>query len=98
MKGCYTGMDIPISERNHKRIQRKMESGLYTSTDDVINTALALLERLDPDVEREWADMRESVREGLEESKAGLGIPAHKVFDELRRRNADLVHEKRPMM
>lgn len=88
------GMDISISERNLKRIQRKMDSGIYTSTDDVINAALALLEWLDPDVEREWADMRESVRIGLEESRAGLGIPADEVFDELRRRHAELVNEK----
>ena len=91
-------MEISISERNHERIQRKIESGIYPSADDVINAALALLERLDPDVESEWADMRESVRQGLEESKAGLGIPAHEVFDELRRRNAELVREKRATM
>ena len=90
-------MKISISEYNHKRIQRKMETGIYPSVDDVINSALALLERLDPVVEREWADMRESVRHGLEESKAGLGIPAEQVFDELRRRNAELVREKRAM-
>ena len=60
----------------------------------MINAELALLERLDPDVEREWADMRESVRIGLEESKAGLTIPANEVFDAIRRRHDELVREK----
>ncbi len=82
-------MEISISERNHERIQRKMESGIYPSADDVITDALALLERFDADVEHEWADMRESVRQGLEESKAGMTIPAHEVFDERWRRNAE---------
>ena len=86
--------DISVSERNFKRIQRKMESGIYTSTDDVINAALALLEWLDPDVEREWADMRESVRQGLAELDAGLGIPADEVFDEILQRSAKVAHEE----
>ena len=85
---------VSISERNLKRIQRKVESGIYSSADDVINAALSLLEWLDPDVEREWADMREDVRIGLEESKAGLTIPADEVFDSIRRRHDELVREK----
>lgn len=87
-------MDVSISERNLKRIQRKMDSGIYTSADDVVNAALALLERLDPEVEREWADMRESVRQGLEELDAGLGIPTDEVFDEILKRSAKVAHEE----
>ena len=67
-----------------------MASGNYASADAMISVALDLVEKLDPEVEREWADMRESVRQGLEESKAGMGIPCEEVFDELRRRNGDL--------
>ncbi len=87
-------VDVSISERNLKRIQRKMDSGIYTSTDDVINAALALLEWLDPEVEREWADTRESVRQGLEELDAGLGIPADEVFDEILQRSSKVAHEE----
>ena len=87
-------MDVSISERNLKRIQRKMDSGIYTSADDVVNAALALLERLDPEVEREWADMRESVKRSTEQADAGMLIPAHEVFDEIRRRNAEMSREK----
>ena len=42
-----------------------MVSGNYATADEVIGVALDLLERLDPEVEREWADMRESVRHRL---------------------------------
>ena len=85
---------VSISERNLKRIQRKVESGIYSSADDVINAALALLEWLDPDVEREWADTREDARIGLAELDAGLGIPADEVFDEILQRSAKVAHEK----
>lgn len=87
--------EISISEHNQAWIRRKMASGNYASADEVINVALDLLERLDPEMEREWADMRESVRQGKAESDAGLGIPAEEVFDELRRRNAEMAREKR---
>lgn len=87
-------MDISISERNLKRIQRKMDSGIYASADDVVNAALALLERLDPEVEREWADMRESVKRSTEQADAGMLIPGQVVFDEIRSRNAAMAQEK----
>ena len=87
-------MDIAISEQNQERIRLKVESGIYSSADDVLASALALLDERDDDLESELADMRERVRKGLEESKAGLGVPASEVFDELRRRNAEIVRER----
>ena len=88
-------MDIAISEQNRERIRRKIESGVYTSADDVLANALTLLDERADDLDSELADMREKVRIGLEESKAGLAVPASEVFDELRRRNAGAVREKR---
>ena len=82
-------MDIAISEQNQERIRRKVQSGMYSSADDVLGSALALLDEREDDLESELADMREKVQLGLEESKAGLAVPASEVFDELRRRNAE---------
>lgn len=78
-------MDIAISEQNQEHIRRKVESGIYSSADDVLASALALLDERDYDLETELADVRERVRAGLEQSKAGLAVPASEVFDELRR-------------
>lgn len=89
------GMDIAISGQIQERIRRKVESGMYSSADDVLASALALLDERDDDLEAELSDMREKVRTGLEESKAGLAVPASEVFDELRRRNAEIVRERR---
>ncbi len=88
-------MDIAINEHNEERIRRKVESGIYSSVDDVLANALTLLDERDDDLEGELADMREKVRLGLEESKAGLAVPAGEVFDGLRRRNAEIAREKR---
>jgi antitoxin ParD1/3/4 len=88
-------MDIAISEQNQERIRRKVESGMYSSADDVLADALTLLDERDDDLESELADMRRKVRKGLDESKAGLAVPASEVFDELRRRNAEFVSGKR---
>ena len=88
-------MDIAISEQNQERIRRKVDSGMYSSADDVLVNALALLDEREDDLESELADMREKVRIGLEESKVGLAVPASEVFDELRRRNVEIAHERR---
>ena len=87
-------MDISINQYNQEWIRRKMESGLYPSSDDVISTALGLLERLDPDVERELADMRERVKRSTEQADSGTLIPGHVVFDEIRRRQAEMAQDK----
>ena len=88
-------MDIAISEQNQERIRRKVESGAYLSADEVLANALTLLDERDDELDSELADMREKVRKGLEESKAGLAVPASQVFDELRQRNVEVVRAKR---
>ena len=89
------GMDIAIGDQNLERIGPNIESGVYSSADEVLASALALVDEREDDQEAELADMHEKVRIGLEESKAGLAVPASEVFDELRRRNAEVVHERR---
>ena len=83
-------MDILISERNLSHIKRKVESGRYSSTDDVLGSALALLDEHEAELESELADLRESVRRGTEQADAGQVVPAGEVFEELRQRNASL--------
>ena len=83
-------MNVHINERNVVRIRRKVESGRYSSIDDMLDNALALLDERDDALERELADMRASVRRGTEQADAGLVVEAGEVFDELRRRNATI--------
>ena len=79
-----------MNEQNRERIRRKVESGLYESADDVLMNALDLLDLHDIELERELAEMKEAVRISTEQADAGMLIPAEEVFDELRRRNAEM--------
>ena len=83
-------MSAFISERNLAHIKRKIESGKYSSTDEVLGSALALLDEHDAELESELADLRECVRRGTEQADVGQVVPAGEVFEELRQRNASL--------
>ena len=88
-------MDVSISEGNLARIRRKVESGRYSSTDEVLGSALALLDERDGVLEGELADVRDSVRRGTEQANAGRVVHSGEVFEGLRRRNAELVNRTR---
>ena len=81
-------MEVSINEQNLAHIMRKVESGKYSSPDEVIDSALALLDEHDTALESELNEMRESVRQGTEEADSGQVVPATDVFNELRQRNA----------
>lgn len=81
-------MNISVSEQINDRIKRKVESGLYPSTDEVLDRALALLDEHDAKPHRELADMHEKVRISTAQADAGELIPADQVFGELRRRHS----------
>ena len=87
-----------MSEQNQERIRRKVESGPYASADDVISAALGLLERLDPDLEQEMADIRDTVSRVVERSRMGKGMPPHIVFEELGRRSAAIARSRETMI
>jgi antitoxin ParD1/3/4 len=87
-------MDVSINEQNQEHIRRKVKTGIYQSTDEVIARALELLDEHDSDLEQELAEIRARVQRGIEQADAGQLIPAGEVFEELRRRNAVL--KKRP--
>jgi|GEM_PF-1354381 len=88
-------MGISLNEQNQGRIRRKLASGHYGSPDEVVATALALLDEHDNALELELAGLRAKVQQGVQETEAGQLGPASDVFDELRRRNAALNRRKR---
>ena len=88
-------MNISVSDQINERIRRKVESGRYSSMDEVLGRALTLLDEHDDELERELADMHEKVRIGTEQADAGELIPAAEVFGELRQRHDAAVNRKR---
>lgn len=81
-------MEVSISEQNLARIMSKVESGKYSSPDEVVGSALALLDERDTALASELDEMRESVRRSTQEADSGQVVPASDVFSELRERNA----------
>ena len=69
-------MEIAISEKFLAHISKLVDSGRYSSADDVIARALALLEErdladTDPAIEKELAEIRKKVMEGLDDLRNG---------------------------
>ena len=60
-------MDISINEHNKEQINRKVKSGQYSSPDDVIKTALELLDEHD----REARETHANVQRGLDQLESG---------------------------
>ena len=60
-------MDISISEELLKRIQWKVDSGIYASADEVVERALDFLDEYDVEI----AKIQGMVREGLEDLETG---------------------------
>ncbi len=60
-------MEITISEVLLKRIQWKVDSGIYGSPDEVVENALDLLDQRDVSV----AMVRDLVQEGIDDIEAG---------------------------
>ena len=69
-------MEIAISEKFLAHISKLVDSGRYSSADDVIARALALLEErdladTDPAIENELAEIRKKVMEGIKDFEEG---------------------------
>ena len=60
-------MEITISEELVKRIQWKVDAGIYSSADEVMERALDLLDQRDVAV----AMVQDLVQEGIDDFKAG---------------------------
>ncbi len=69
-------MEIKISEKYLAHIRQLVDSGRYPSADDVMARALGLLEErdladTDPAIEKELADIRAKVMEGVDDLRNG---------------------------
>jgi putative addiction module CopG family antidote len=64
-------MDTALNEQNQEHIRRKLESGRYSSPDDVIARALKLLDEHDEELARELAEVRAKVGEGVDQLRNG---------------------------
>lgn len=64
-------MNVSLTEELEELVQKKVESGRYSSASEVIRAGLRLLEQEDELRETRLAAMRARVQEGIEQAERG---------------------------
>ena len=87
-------MQISINERHLEHIERKVQSGVYSSTDAVLAKALALLDEHDEALKEELHDVVLGVQAGIEamadgDSREYTEETLHLLFHEVKNRGGD---------
>ncbi len=79
-------MDIILKPEQEKLIKAKVESGKYTTVDEVIAEALQLLDERDKHYQKWVEDTRQKVAVGLAQLDRGEGIEVQTVINKLKER------------
>ena len=77
-------MDIILKPELEKLILAKVNSGKYTTVDEVITVALQLLDERDKHYQKWVQDTRQKVAVGLAQLNRGEGIEAQTVIKKLK--------------
>ncbi|MDE5083770.1 MAG: type II toxin-antitoxin system ParD family antitoxin [Trichodesmium sp. St18_bin1] len=77
-------MDIILKPELEKLILAKVNSGKYTTVDEVITVALQLLDERDKHYQKWVEDTRQKVAVGLAQLNRGEGIEAQTVIKKLK--------------
>ena len=79
-------MDIILKPEQEQLIKAKVESGKYTTVDEVITEALQLLDERDKHYQKWVEDTRQKVAVGLAQLDRGEGIEVQTVINKLKER------------
>jgi antitoxin ParD1/3/4 len=82
-------MQVALTPEQEQLVSRKLLSGRYRSANEVIEEGLRLLAEQDALIDLGLTRLRQDIATGLQQLKAGLGIPGEQVFEELRQRSAE---------
>lgn len=77
-------MDIILKPEQEQLIKAKVDSGKYTTVDEVIAEALQLLDKRDKHYQKWVEDTRQKVAIGLEQLDRGEGIEVQTVINQLK--------------
>ncbi len=78
---------MTLNPEQQKLIDQLVESGLFDSPDQVIDTALRLL----AERKQKLADLKKDIQKGFD---SGPSIPGEQVFAELRRKTLEDINRK----
>ncbi|NET52531.1 MAG: type II toxin-antitoxin system ParD family antitoxin [Merismopedia sp. SIO2A8] len=79
-------MNITLRPEQEKLIKAKVDSGQYTTADEVIAEALQLLEQRDRQYQKWLEETRQKVSVGLAQLDRGEGIDVQTVINHLKER------------
>lgn len=80
-------MNVSLTPKLEEMVRKKVESGLYNSSSEVVREALRLLQEQDKARESRLNELRAEIRKGIE---SGPTIPGDVVFRELREKASEL--------
>lgn len=80
-------MNVSLTPKLEKYIQKKVDSGRYTSASEVVREALRLLEQ-EEGRERKLKEFQAELDRRIAEADAGLTIDGEEVFARLREKSA----------
>jgi len=80
-------MNVSLTPKLEEMVRKKVESGLYNSSSEVIREALRLLQEQDKARESRLDQLRAEIRKGIE---SGPTIPADIVLRQLRAKASEL--------
>ena len=80
-------MTIALTPEQEKLVANKVATGHYHSPNQVIDEGLRLLAAQDQLLELGLDRLRQEIAVGLEQLKAGQGLPGEQVFEALRQRS-----------
>lgn len=76
-------MNVSLTPELEKLVNEKVKNGMYASASEVIREGLRLLQQQD---ELKYEALRRDIQEGLDELDRGEGVPAAKVFAEMKKK------------
>ena len=79
-------MNVSLTPKLEKLIQKKVQSGLYSSASEVVREALRVLEQNDA-YERKLREFRAELDRGIAEADAGITLDGEEVFAKLREKS-----------
>lgn len=80
-------MNVSLTPHLEELVKRKVDSGLYNSSSEVVREALRLLEDRDRLQEIRLSELKQEIQIGLDQLDRGEGIDGREVFAELRARS-----------
>jgi len=79
-------MNVSLTPELEKLVDEKVKSGMYTSASEVVREGLRLLQEQGEIRRVKLAALKRDIQEGIEELDRGEGIPAEKVFAQMKKK------------